>query len=126
VPTSMITQLLTVLPAEAQAALMALAAQHDHPEVQWEAAVQEALTGLDWEAVREQIGALLAQLLPLEMLVRCASNAASLRPPIAAESLSMSSESVRRAGTRGCIGSTHTTSRAPANPFSSFAYRLLR
>jgi hypothetical protein len=67
--TSMITQLLTVLPAAQQAKFMALAAQQDLTDAQWEAAVQETLTGLDCESFREQIGALLNQLLPLEQLV---------------------------------------------------------
>lgn len=57
-----------VSPTQA-AALLALAMQEDTTGAQWDAALQPMLEQIPWETHREQIGALLSRLLPVEALV---------------------------------------------------------
>jgi predicted unusual protein kinase regulating ubiquinone biosynthesis (AarF/ABC1/UbiB family) len=67
---AMIEQILALLPAEQQAKLIALVDETVSLEdEQVQKALREALASLDWEGQRQQIWALIGQIMPLETLV---------------------------------------------------------
>jgi ubiquinone biosynthesis protein len=67
--TDLIEQLIALLPEQQASALLALARAEDVTAEQWETAMRETLESLDWQAQRQQIGALISRIMPLETLV---------------------------------------------------------
>ena len=67
--TSIIEDLLALLPPQSVPTLLAVASGNEISPEQIESAIHEILEGIDWETQRNQVGELISQLMPLETLV---------------------------------------------------------